>query len=463
MIAKKQVVLRNVAEPCILLPERMPVLSDKEYQQRLRKVLKAMESRGYETLVLYADREHFSNFHFLIGFEPRFEEGILIIRADGTLSLLLGNECFPMHKYSRLPVKGILYQVLSLPNQPIDKLRDLEEILSEEGISRGAKTGIVGWKLMYPRYGTPQTFDVPAYLVDAVYEAAGKENVSNATDLFIEPDYGVRILHTAEEIALFEYGAAYASESIKRMVAGLRTGMTEMELSQLMLSGGLEVNCHTLIGTGERKAMGMVSPTDAVIRLGDAFNCSQGHRGGLSCRTGYVAYSEEDLPKEAKDYIEKLAAPYYMTVANWYEHMKIGVKGGEIYELVESVFPKETYGWVLNPGHYGATEEWCSSPIYPDSKITIKSGMCFQMDIIPSMEGYAGANCEDSLVIADENLRRELRESYPEVYKRMEQRRAVMVKTLGIQLPEEVLPLSNTAGIYRPFLLNKDKAFVIEP
>lgn len=462
MIAKEQVVLKNVPEPCIPLPKTMPSLSDGEYKLRLNKVLQAMEGRGYEALILYADREHFSNFHYLIGFEPRFEEGILILRADGTLSLLLGNECLPMHKYSRLPVKAILYQVLSLPNQPIDKLKDLKDILREEGISKGTKTGIVGWKLMYPRYGTPQTFDVPAYLVDAVYEAAGKENVSNATDLFIEPDYGVRILHTAEELALFEYGAAYASESVRRMVAGLRTGMTEMELSQLMCSGGLEVNCHTLIATGERKAMGMVSPTDVVIRLGDEFNCSQGHRGGLSCRTGYVAYSEEDLPGKAKDYMEKLAAPYYMTVANWYEHMRIGATGGEIYEMVQSIFPKETYGWVLNPGHYGATEEWGSSPIYAGSEITIKSGMCFQMDIIPSMEGYAGANCEDALIIADEDLRRELQESYPEVYQRMEQRRAVMVDTLGIRLPREVLPLSNTAGIYRPFLLNKDKAFVIE-
>ena len=66
------------------------------------------------------------------------------------------------------------------------------------------------------------------------------------------------------------------------------------------------------------------------------------------------------------------------------------------------------------------------------------------------------------MIIADEDLRRELQESYPEVYQRMEQRRAVMVDTLGIRLPREVLPLSNTAGIYRPFLLNKDKAFVIE-
>ena len=203
---------------------------------------------------------------------------------------------------------------------------------------------------------------MPGYLVDAVYEAAGKENVSNATDLFIEPDYGVRILHTAEELALFEYGAAYASESVRRMVAGLRTGMTEMELSQLMCSGGLEVNCHTLIATGERKAMGMVSPTDVVIRLGDEFNCSQGHRGGLSCRTGYVAYSEEDLPGKAKDYMEKLAAPYYMTVANWYENMRIGATGGEIYEMVQSTCRLGNYHqerYVLPDGYHSKHGRLC--------------------------------------------------------------------------------------------------------
>ena len=39
MIAKEQVVLKNVPEPCIPLPKTMPSLSDGEYKLRLNKVL----------------------------------------------------------------------------------------------------------------------------------------------------------------------------------------------------------------------------------------------------------------------------------------------------------------------------------------------------------------------------------------------------------------------------------------
>ena len=37
-----------------------------------------------------------------------------------------------------------------------------------------------------------------------------------------------------------------------------------------------------------------------------------------------------------------------------------------------------------------------------------------------------------------------------------------MAETLNIKLKPEVLPLSNIAGLYRPYMLNKDKAFVVE-
>ncbi len=56
----------------------------------------------------------------------------------------------------------------------------------------------------------------------------------------------------------------------------------------------------------------------------------------------------------------------------------------------------------------------------------------------------------------------ELKEKYPDVYQRIENRRHFMKEVLNINLKPEVLPLSSIAGLYRPFMLNKDKAFVVE-
>src|SRR5699024_1521128 len=167
--------------------------------------------------LIYADREDYGNFDYLTGFEPRFEEAILVLDKEGKIHLLLGNECIGMAKYSRIPAEGILYQTFSLPNQPMNENRELEEILNEIGINSSHKVGIVGWKLIYPVFGSIDMFDVPALMVEGVRSIAEKENVVNATDIFIHPEYGARVINNADEIAYFEFGSAYSSDAIQQM------------------------------------------------------------------------------------------------------------------------------------------------------------------------------------------------------------------------------------------------------
>ena len=132
--------------------------------------------------------------------------------------------------------------------------------------------------------------------------------------------------------------------------------------------------------------------------------------------------------------------------------------GADLYDKIEEVLPKEQYGWHLNPGHLCADEEWLASPIYPDSSEKIKSGMLFQFDIIPSVPGYSGASCEGGVVLADEHLRAVIQNEYPGMWARMQARRSYLIEEIGIQLSEEVLPMSNAAAYYRPFFLNKESA-----
>ena len=285
----------------------------------------------------------------------------------------------------------------------------------------------------------------------------------NATDIFIHPQYGIRVRNTADDIAFFEFGATYASDAVQQMLLHARTGLTEVEISQKSTSGSLPTSLFPKVLAGDRMDLSMVSPTTNMLKLGDRFQVSMGLIGGQSNRRGFAVYSEEDLPPESRNYLEKIAKPYFATAANWYEHMRIGVSGGDIYRMVESTYPKKEYGWFLNPGHLISTEEWMSSPIYEGSDIKIESGMIFQMDIIPFTDSrYAAPNCEDGIAIADKNLRKELEIMYPDVYRRISERRKFMIEVLGIKLRPEVLPLSNITGLYRPYMLNKDKAFVVE-
>lgn len=452
-----------VKEPFFGVPSQEPELPDEVYEKRLDKTLKAMDKYDLDFIFIYADREHYSNFDYLTGFGPRFEEAILVLSRTGKMHILLGNECYHMHKLSRIPAEGVLCQMLSLPNQPIEQYRELSELFIEIGIGRCHKVGIVGWKLMYPVYGTRYMFDVPWFIVESVRKIAENENVFNVTDLFIHPDYGIRVINDVHEIALLEFGATYASDAVQKILLNLRTGMTELEASQTNTAGFLPTTCFPKVVSGKRIDLGMTSNTSVnEIKLGDRFQVTMGLRGGLTNRRGVVAYSEEDLPQEATDYLDKIASPYFAVVANWYEKIGIGVNDGDIYDIVQTLYPKEKYGWSINPGHLISTEEWLSSPIYKNSNIVLKSGMCIQMDIIPSTEShYAAPNCEDGVAIADEKLRLEISKKYPEVYERMQKRREFIVNILNIKLKPEILPLSNITGLYRPFMLNKDKAFVV--
>jgi len=138
------------------------------------------------------------------------------------------------------------------------------------------------------------------------------------------------------------------------------------------------------------------------------------------------------------------------------ETIKIGMKGQELYQAIEAVLPKKTYGWHLNPGHLTADEEWLSSPVYPESTELLRSGMLFQIDIIPSVAGYNGVSCESGIFLADEALRKKIEQEYPALWQRIKNRRAYLIEELGIQISEEILPTSNITAYLRPFLLDKD-------
>ncbi len=122
-----------------------------------------------------------------------------------------------------------------------------------------------------------------------------------------------------------------------------------------------------------------------------------GYKGGLSSRAAYVVASEEELPQDVADWLPRLAIPYYHTVVTWLENLHIGMRGGDVYRLVEKTLEQKNWNWHLKPGHLVADEEWLCSRVYPDSKVPLASGMLFQIDIIPSLPGYGGSSIEDPL------------------------------------------------------------------
>ncbi len=448
------------------LAEQPAAVGLDEFSSRIDAARRSMDRMGLTHLVVYGDREHFANLAYLTGFDPRFEEALLVIGLEETPLLLIGNECegyLPISPlYSAGKLRSELYQPFSLLNQPRDRSRLIEEIFADEGIGESSTVGCVGWKYFSDAEHPDgaHAIEIPAYLVDTLRDLAGRENVVNATSIFMNPRNGLRALCSPAEIAYFEFSNVLASEGLKKMIFGLREGMTERELAKLSEYDGEPLGCHMTIASGD--GMGLSSPSNAAIQRGAPLSANVCYWGGNICRAGWVAETAGELPSDARDYVDNFAGPYFEVLSEWFEMMRIGAPGAKLSDLVETKLPFEKFGIFLNAGHLIHLDEWVSSPIYPGSDIPIQSGMVIQVDVIPSSSTYFSTRMEDELVIADEDLCGRIRAEYPDCFSRCQKRRDFMIDVLGIQLPEGVLPLSNIPAIVPPFFLSPDTVIAME-
>lgn len=433
-----------------------------EFETRIANTRQVMQTRGLTHLIVFADREHFANLQYLTNFDPRFEEALLVLDLHQKPLLLTGNECEARLPVSPLYEAGQLrterYQPFSLLDQPRERSRPLLTIFKEEGIGPSSTAGCVGWKYFSDKEHADaiHAIDIPAFIVDTLRNLAGFDKVVNATDIFMHPGYGLRTFCSAAEIAFFEYSNVLASEGMKRVVFGLHDGVLDFDLARLYHYNGLPLNCHITLTTQDNMHLGLSGPNGTRVRLGEPFATNLGYWGSNICRAGWVVHHEQELPAPARDYVPAFAGPYFEAMAEWFSNLGIGTPGGRLFEIIEKRLPYDRFGIYLNPGHLIHLDEWVSSPVYKGSDIAIHSGMYLQTDVIPFSKNYFSTRMEDGVVIADESLRKELQTRFPDCYRRCLSRHAFMTDVLGIDLPREVLPLSNIPAIVPPYLLSPE-------
>lgn len=440
-------------------PTAMPQLAPALYAERVERLRARMADRGYDALLVYADREHSANISYLTGFDPRFEEALLVVGREGEPAILVGNECWGTAGAAPLPMRRQMFQDFSLPSQPRHRSRPLGKILGDEGVEAGGQVGVVGWKT----YARPEMSDAPSYLVDELRALVGEAGrVDNATELLIGAADGLRVINEVDQLAAFEYAACATSDGVRRLLFNLSPGMTEQQAVQLLEWNGAPLSCHLMLTAGQRARFGLLSPTDRVIGRGDPLTVAFGIWGALNCRAGWVVENAAELPREIGDYVERLVAPYFEAVAEWYGALRVGAPGGVLQEIIDRRLGDPFFGIFLNPGHQLHLDEWVNSPIWPGSEVELRSGMCLQVDIIPATgTDYFTTNIEDGVALADEALRAEFAARYPAAWKRIQARRAFMADALGIELHPDVLPFSNIAGYLPPFLLSPDRAMTL--
>ena len=441
--------LRDIEVPDFGLPLEAPRIPLATYEKRSRD---AYEAAGCDWLVVYADREHLANIAFLSGYDPRFEEALLLLGPRDRRVLVVGNEGELYAPLAGLPGLEIaLAQSLSLMGQDRSLKPNLASVLKEAGMSRGQTIGLVGWKYFEPAEwedGAPGLF-VPHYLVAMLSRiTGGADALKDATPVLMHPTTGLRSTIDVDQIALHEWGAARASAAVWRILTRTRPGSSEMEAASAMGYSGEALSTHVMLASGDsnQPVVGLRSAGGRILRHGDGVTAAIGYWGGLSARAGLIADHDEAFLTTAAAYFDGLIA--------WYEAADIGVAGDAVFAAVTEALARGGLRPALNPGHLTGHDEWIHTPIRPGSPERIASGMPFQVDIIPTpMRDGCALNCEDGIVFAEAQLRAELKARHPAVAERTEARRKFVRDELGIPIMDSILPLSSTPLCLPPFWL----------
>ena len=445
--------LRHVPTPVFETAEQQPAISAAEYQRRCDAIY---EAAGVDWLVVYADREHAGNVHFLTGFDPRFEEALVVLGPNKARSLVVGNEGIVYAPIVGFDIDVVLAQSFSLMGQPRQKAPRLDSILTELGITSDQSVGVVGWKYLEEFEGGHPDVPafVPAFLLEAIERVSGAQP-RDVTQVVMNPQSGLRNIVTAEQIAAWEYAAVESARSIFGILHKTEPGLTEFEAVKGMDYQGLPLSVHPMYATGSGAINGLRSPTARKIEHGDGVTTALGYAGGLTCRAGVIA---EDDP----EFFEQVGVPYFRAIATWYANVGIGVKGGDLWQKIEDALADVEFRPLVNPGHLIAHEEWTHTPLREGSEDVLTSGMAIQCDIIPYPlpEGWA-LDAEDGIALADAELRADIEQNFPELWQRIQDRREFMKNQLGIELREEVMPLSPTCGYLAPFWLRPEQVFVV--
>ncbi len=445
------IALRPITLPDFGTPLARPLIPAQTYAARAEA---ARAAAGADWLVVYADREHFANIVFLTGFEPRFEEALLLLGPKGERIIVAGNENMDYAPIAGLPDVSVrLCQALSLMAQDRSLKPNLAAVLRELGIGKGDSIGLAGWKYVVPEEwdGPKPTFFVPSYVVDSLALVAGA--ISDATHVLMHPTHGLRAVVDADQIAEAEWAATRASLAVWRIVSGFTLGDNELLAASRMGYAGEPMNCHPMFTTGDasRPVIGLKSPSARQAARGDGVTTAVSFWGGLTARAGLVCDHDEEFVAVASAYFKGLLA--------WYETADIGVEGGTIHEAVVSTLAAGGLRPALNPGHLTGHDEWMNSPICPGSSEKIASGMPFQIDIIPvPMPAGWALNCEDPVTFADAALKAEIAARHPEVAARFEARRAFVRDQIGVAVKENVLLLSAIPLVLPPLWLKKGYA-----
>ena len=261
--------LADVKLPEFGVPDVRPELSPAIYSERLDRFRKRAADVGIDVAIVYADREHFANIAYLTGFEPRFEEALLILAPGKTPVVVTGPE-----NQGYAPVSPIELDAHALPALRPPRPGPDEDAAARRPARRRRHRPRQGRRHRRVEVSSARTRrrrrtrgSSASFVVDTLRAPRRRRPAASSTRRASSwmRATGLRAINEIDQLAQFEFAACHASEAVKRVLFGVKPGMREFDAARLMRPIGLPLSCHPMLTSGERSRLGLASPSSKPI------------------------------------------------------------------------------------------------------------------------------------------------------------------------------------------------------
>lgn len=365
-----------------------------EYQKRLNKLIKQMNIKGVNAVILTSDENtyYFSGFKSIVWASKVSTPGVLVITKDGDMMIASSKNGRETVRVTSC-VEDIRYYG---KDSPYDKyVNAILSILKEKKLLKG-KIGLelgVGHKMHLNHYDREDLFKELSHENSEIFDAA-------------EILWEVRMIKSELEIEKLRTCCKINSEAIEKGLRTVKEGTTELELYRSILQEYFHLGAEFALPIGvragkERYSQGNCPPSSRPIGRGDIILVD----GGPVYKGYYSDIIREAVIGNPTNYQLEMFNTAREACYVGIEKIKPGVPINEVCQAVDEYMDRSKFV------HINVYKNWCGHSIgvgvheLPmidiNTTISLQPGMVFAIEPYIFEEGVGSLGIEENVLVTE--------------------------------------------------------------
>ena len=375
-----------------------PKISEREFEERRRKVQDFMAERDLDLLLLYADDRYVygqAHARWMIDYQPQFEAAMVLVPAKGETALVTGAESveFALNTSKCRHVYATPEFLHPNEDYPYCEVTSFEAVIArmEELAERKIRNiGVAG-----------KAF-IPYDLFMEIMEKFGNESIHDVEEEFSM----LRAVKTQDELSVIRYAYQIAEKGMDTLYQKLREGISERELAAeaeyvMRRMGSEGMGIETMINSGPVNTSPILSRTTfREIRRNDLVVATlapryEGYHGAMG-----RPFVLGEVSGEIEGYIELVMSAQEETMKN----LGPGMTAKEMDAISRNRLEKAGFGknFAYTGIHSVGVIEFEQPILSSKSDVILKPNMVFSVDIPLFLNEWGGMRLENGYLITEE-------------------------------------------------------------